>query len=225
MSADPIVRPRIALVHAVAVAMAPIEAAFAKLWPEAERMNLLDDALSVDRSKTIDLSARESARIEALADYAIANGADAVLFTCSAFGPAIEAAAARHVRPVLKPNEAMFSDALRRGTRIGMIATFEPSVSSMTDEFHQAARAAGVPRAELISVLVPEAMAALRSGDHARHNALVAEAARRLEDCEAIMLAQFSTSIAAEAVRGAVAVPILTSPESAVGELNRRLGG
>ncbi|MGH6903202.1 MAG: hypothetical protein ACREIR_10730 [Geminicoccaceae bacterium] len=38
--------PRIALIHAMTVAMALIERAFAGLWPEAERVNLLDDALA-----------------------------------------------------------------------------------------------------------------------------------------------------------------------------------
>ena len=52
-------RPRVALIHAVAVAMAPVEAAVRRHWPEAERMKLLDDTLSVDRARTTDLGARE----------------------------------------------------------------------------------------------------------------------------------------------------------------------
>jgi len=37
---------RIALVHALAHSVAPINAAMAQAWPEAVRMNLLDDSLS-----------------------------------------------------------------------------------------------------------------------------------------------------------------------------------
>ena len=39
---------RITLIHATALSMAPTAGAFAELWPEAERANLLDDSLSTD---------------------------------------------------------------------------------------------------------------------------------------------------------------------------------
>lgn len=207
---------RIALIHAVPVAVGPITDAFERHWADAERMNLLDDSLSVDRAKDAVLTAAMSARIEALAAYAVQNGADAVLFTCSAFGTAIEAAAARHSQPILKPNQAMFDAALAQGDRIGMVATFEPSVAGMEAEFAEAAKARNCGNARIETNCVPEAMTALRAGDEARHNELVAAAARRLAHCDAIMLAHFSTSIAAEACRAAVDRPILTSPDAAV---------
>jgi Asp/Glu/hydantoin racemase len=207
---------RIALIHATLVAMQPVEAAFQRLWPEAERVNLLDDALSRDRARTVALTPALAGRIRALADYAISRlGADGVLFTCSAFGEAIEAAARAADRPVLKPNEAMFEEALRYGRRIGMLATFEPSVASMEQEFRELTAARGV-LASLETVCVPEAMAALSNGDAAGHNRLLADAASALSGCDAILLAQFSTSIAAEAVASRVSAPVVTSPASAV---------
>ena len=39
---------RITLIHALAHSIAPINEALAHDWPEAERMNLLDDSLSAD---------------------------------------------------------------------------------------------------------------------------------------------------------------------------------
>lgn len=217
-------RHRIALIHAVEVAMAPIAAAFAQHWPEAERVNLLDDSLSVDRAKTEELTAAVAGRIKALASYARGLGAHGVLFTCSAFGEAIEAAAAEARCPVLKPNEAMFEDALQHGERIGMLATFQPSVESMEEEFRDLLRQRGA-RAELRTICVPEAMAALRAGDEARHNRLLAEAVPQFADCDAILLAHFSTSRAQASVSARTDRPVLTSPASAVLKLKQALVG
>src|SRR5437762_11527781 len=95
--------------------MAPVHAAFARLWLEAECTDLLDTALSVDRERDGELTPAMTRRIAALAEYADGTGAAGILFTCSAFGEAIEAAASASRVPVLKPNEAMFEAALGVG--------------------------------------------------------------------------------------------------------------
>src|SRR5438309_11261228 len=102
---------RIALIHATPLAMPPIAAAFRAGWPECETMNLLDDTLSADRAKLTHLDAAMYGRFRRLAAYALDHGAAGILFTCSAFGPAIETVAQEVPVPVLKPNEAMFDAA------------------------------------------------------------------------------------------------------------------
>jgi hypothetical protein len=214
--------PRIALIHAVTVAMQPVEDAFRRLWPEAVRMNILDDSLSADRERDRELTLAMRARIATLARYGIDNGAQGVLFTCSAFGEAIEAAARALPVPVLKPNEAMFEEALAIGGRVGMLATFEPSIASMEQEFEEAARRKG-SSASLESRLVPGAMPALKAGDGAAHDRLIAQAAPSLSHCDVVLLAHFSTARAEPAVRRAIDPPVLTSPGSAVERLKSLL--
>src|SRR5258708_26046677 len=131
--------PRIALIHAVTVAMAPVHDAFRQVWPEAECVDILDTSLSRDRGRDGRLTAAMTGRFLTLARYAEDNGAAGILFTCSAFGEAIEAAARQARVPVLKPNEAMFAAALQTGRHIGMLATFAPSVAGMEDEFRDMA--------------------------------------------------------------------------------------
>jgi Asp/Glu/hydantoin racemase len=206
---------RIALIHAGAVSIPPIEAAFARLWPEAERMNLLDDSLFFDRGAG-PLPTSMTPRFLDLARYAASTGADGILFTCSAFGPCIDACAhALDPMPVLKPNEAMVEAACAMGRRIGLLATFPGTLATMPEEFPS-----GVT---LVPKLVEGAFAALQVGDGAKHDQLVAEAARELAECDVIALAQFSLSRAAPAVEQALGRAILTTPESAVLKLRTML--
>jgi Asp/Glu/hydantoin racemase len=216
-------KTRIALIHAVTVAMDPVQEAFRRLWPEAECCNILDDSLSLDRERDGELTAAMRQRIGGLAEYAAAIGANGILFTCSAFGEAIDAAAARLPIPVLKPNEAMFEAALATGGRIAMLATFAPSVGPMKDEFRDMA-ATAQSRATIETYCVPGAMAALRAGDGAEHDRLIAQAAPRFADCDAILLAHFSTARAAQSVTAVVDRPVLTSPGSAVAKLKAIIG-
>ena len=103
---------RITLVHALKHSIVPIEASFARLWPDAGLMNLLDDSLSADLARDGGLSDAMTERFLELGRYAAGTGSDAILFTCSAFGPCIEAVArAQAPMPVLKPNEAMIEQA------------------------------------------------------------------------------------------------------------------
>jgi aspartate/glutamate racemase len=217
--------PRIALIHALAASVDPIQQALQAQWPEARRMNLLDDSLSADLAASADgLDAAMTARFLSLADYAVSTGAHAVLFTCSAFGPCIDAVKARHPGlPVLKPNEAMidaaaaWAAAAGEGARIGLLATFGPTLTSMPPEFP--------PAVALDTELAEGALAALQAGDAAGHDRIAVEAARRLagRGCGLIALAQFSLARSAPAIAAALGLPVLTTPDTAVQALRARL--
>jgi hypothetical protein len=222
--------PRIALIHATPLAIAPVNEAFARLWPAAERMNLLDDSLSADRAAAGALTDAMIDRFRALAGYCVEHGSAGVLFTCSAFGPAIEAARSAVSVPVLKPNEAMMVEALglaaRGSGRVALLATFAPTIESVTDEFRKLSAARGVA-AELVTHHVAGAMAALDAGDAPRHDALIANALEHWDawrDCGAILLAQFSMARAKSAVAERAGIPVLVSTDSAVVAMRRALG-
>ncbi len=210
---------RIALIHALAHSVAPINEALARDWPEAARMNLLDDSLSADLAaggRGLDAAMHE--RFARLAQYAVDCGSDAILFTCSAFGSCIEAVARQHaLLPVLKPNEAMIADAVASGQRIGLVATFAPTLQSMPAEFP-----AGTP---VDCVLAEGALEALNAGDAVLHDERIAQAALQLVQRGAgvIALAQFSMARARPRVAERTGLPVLTTVDSAVAALRRRL--
>jgi Asp/Glu/Hydantoin racemase len=207
---------RIALIHALRHSPAPIEAAFRALWPEPQLMNLLDDSLSADLARDGHITEAMTARFLDLARYATGTGACAILFTCSAFGPCIDRVKQAHPDiPVFKPNEAMIEEAVARGRRIGLLASFAPTLQSMPPEFPD-----GV---ELKLKLAEGALAALDAGDGAEHDRLVGEAAADLRDCDAVALAQFSLARARDRVADRSGRPVLTTPDSAVRKLRALL--
>ena len=208
--------PRIALIHALRHSPPPIEAAFAALWPEPQLMNLLDDSLSADLARDGAISPAMTRRFVELGRYAAATGADAVLFTCSAFGPCIEAVARDlQRRPVLKPNEAMIDEAAACASKVGLLATFGPTLASMPGEFPSSVK--------VKTRLAEGALAALDRGDTQEHDRLVAAAADDLKDCDVIALAQFSLARCAARVAAATGKRVLTTPESAVRKLKSLL--
>jgi aspartate/glutamate racemase len=211
---------RIALIHALTHSPGPINEALARDWPEAERMNLLDDSLSADLARRGRLDEAMTARFISLADYAVDNGAQGILFTCSAFGPCIEAVQRRHAAiPVLKPNEAMIDEAVGLGIPVGLIASFAPTLRSMPQEFPRATR--------LHLALADGALEALNRGDLTEHDRRVAQAALQLRDAGvgAIALAQFSLARARDAVAATTGLLVLTTVDSAVRRLRQRLAG
>ena len=215
---------RIALIHALSHSVAPINAAFERDWPEAVRMNLLDDSLSADLARGGQgLDAAMHERFQRLAQYAVDTGAEGILFTCSAFGPCIEAVARRHAGiPVLKPNEAMVAEAAQAQSegqgKLGLIATFTATLVSMPPEFPS-----GIA---LEPVLAEGALDALNAGDTQRHDALIAAQALALRHrgCTRIALAQFSMARARTACEQASGLPVLTTVDSAVRALRLRAG-
>ncbi|MBB3175744.1 aspartate/glutamate racemase family protein [Variovorax sp. Sphag1AA] len=208
---------RIALIHALSHSIAPINDAFERDWPEAVRMNLMDDSLSADLVRAGGLDAAMHERFLRLGQYVVDAGANGILFTCSAFGSCIEAVARRHAGiPVLKPNEAMVEEAAAGTGRLGLIATFQPTLDSMPSEFPESV--------DLETALAAGAMEALNRGDVRQHDELVAAQARALKErgCVRIALAQFSMARARAACEDASGLPVMTTVDSAVRALRER---
>ena len=131
---------RIALIHALSHSVPAIVAAFRREWPEATLANLLDDSL-VRRP-----GARRRAdpgNDRAFPDAVpLCRNVAAPTASCSPVPPSAPASkpASRDLAPlpVLKPNEAMIEEAVALAgprARIGLLATFAPTLASMPAEF------------------------------------------------------------------------------------------
>lgn len=223
---NPPLKRRIALIHALRNSVDPILGAFSRLWPEAETFNLLDDSLSAAVETEGRLTTPIIERFLTLGRYAAATQVggrrtDAILFTCSAFGQAIEAVQSEQPIPVFKPNEAAFEKALGRGRRIGVLVTFLPSLEALADELRDLAARRGIT-CDVRGVHVPGALAALQAGRTEDHDGAIASAASALGDADAIVLGQFSMARASTAMDPALRSRVLTTPDCAVEQLRAR---
>ncbi len=212
----------IAVIHATRAAVVPIEETFERLWPDAETICLLDESLSRDLARNGDLNPAIFDRIERLARFGKEGGASAILYSCSAFGAAIEAVQASLELPVLKPNEAMLEEALETGGTIRLAATYQPTIPSVLEELREMAAGRG-QEVEAESCFVAGAFDALLAGDIEKHDTLIAEALEGLAPCDTVLLGQFSMARALPAVLERVDARVLTSPDSAVRKLRRAL--
>jgi hypothetical protein len=229
--------PRIILISALAQSPEPAMAAMAEIWPEARGYNLLDESLSADYAALGAITPEIFGRFLALGRYAAAasdgtSRAEGILFTCSAFRPAIERVKADLAIPVVTPNEGAFDEALRLcagrlgGGKVGVLLTFAGSVAPLTGEIAAMAEAIGQPCPELVPAVATGALEVLQAGDGARHDALAAAAVAALPPVDVIVIGQFSMARAAGAVRAALAAagrhePVLTTPHMAAAKLRR----
>ncbi|MDD7972923.1 aspartate/glutamate racemase family protein [Roseinatronobacter alkalisoli] len=226
MSELAVTMPRIALIHALEESVAPIRDAFARLWPEAQIADLLDTSLSADLARAGRLDQAMITRFLKLGRYAaLGSGAQdtqAILFTCSAFGPAIDAVRSALSIPVLRPNQAAFAEALILGARIALVVTFPPSLPALMRELQDMASALG-KTIHITPILADGALAALKVGDGAGHDAIVLAACKDIGAQDVVLLGQFSLARAARVLQPCFGCPVITTPDSAVRALRRLL--
>ncbi|MER7805417.1 aspartate/glutamate racemase family protein [Streptomyces parvulus] len=154
---------------------------------------------------------------------AVAQGARAVLCTCSTIGAVAESAAAGV--PVLRVDRPMAAAAVAAGPRVVVLAALRSTLAPTAALVEEEARRAGRPLL-LRTRLVEGAWDRFEAGDTEGYLRLVAEAAEAVtaDDTDVIVLAQASMAPAREVAR--TPVPVLASPALglAAGAAAARLG-
>lgn len=229
-------KTRIAMISALAQSPPPAMAAMAEVWPAAQVHNVIDDSLAADLAMLGLITPGIYQRFMTLGRYAAATGDElnptrGILFTCSAFRPAINRVKAALPIPVLSPNEAAFEEALActkaKGAngRVGLLLSFAGSLAPLTAELAEIATELGLPCPAIVSEVADGALDALQNGAPERHDALIAAAAMRLPPVDVVVIGQFSMARAAPLVRDARREPVLTTPHMAATKLKRLIAG
>lgn len=217
-------QPRVGIVHATALAMAPIQRAFAAHLPRAVTLNFLDEGLLDGLNQTGQITPGLIRRLATVVGLAESAGVNIILMSCSAYSPVVETIRTLTSMPVVPIDGVLIEEAVSAGTWLGVVATGARSASTITRALEAEAARREQPLA-ITAIPVPAAFAALGAGDPARHDEIVTAAARSLAEdgVEAVVLAQASMSRALPAI-GDLRVPVLTSPLLAVNRVIQVLG-
>ena len=209
------------LVHTSATLVPVFQELISTKLPHVDSFNIVDDSVIKDVIREGKLTPTTASRVVGHISAAAAAGADLVLATCSSIGQAVEIAAKLNSVPVLRVDQPMADQAVAMGKRIGVIATLSTTLEPTADLVHRRAALAG-REIELTARLCDGAFAALMAGNTEDHDQRIAEALKELnKQVDVILLAQASMARVLDSLpSGAIQVPVLASPPSAVDHLS-----
>ena len=212
--------PTIGFIHTV-LGLPPTFAELAdELVPAAEYFHIVDETLLANTRKSGSLTAVTRRRVLGYVESAADAGADLVVVTCSSIGPAVDASHTFVDVPVLRIDEPMADEAVRLGSRVGVLATLAKTLQPTAELVERRAIAAGKD-VEVDARVCDGAFDALQAGDRDRHDELVREGLRELAaGVDVVVLAQASMARVVDALPPEdKPIPLLSSPRSAVQHL------
>ncbi|ABS03963.1 aspartate/glutamate racemase family protein [Kineococcus radiotolerans] len=220
-------RPLVALISATPASIPPVTAAFADAFPDAVLWNILDDRLLPEAEQRGGVTDELAQRMGRLIEHAVREGADAVLLTCSLYGPVTAALREAAPVPLLPPDGAAFDAVLRSGhRRILLVASNPASMNDSRRRLLQQAASEGL-QVEVDAVVVPGAVRPALEGDQealteALYSALLPALAEH-PDTGAVLLAQYSLAPAAPALASELGRRVYSSPQAAAELLHQQL--
>jgi Asp/Glu/hydantoin racemase len=218
-------KKRLALIHTVSWYAKVITEPFVKPWlqenPDFEVFNITDDSLLTDSLVHGGATPAVIKRLQFYLLAAEAMGANAAMITCTTVGEASRIARSYISIPVFNIDEPMAKEAVRKGSRLGIVATVPTSIPA-TQRLLQREAAAADKQIKIEVGLNQEAFARLQRGDVAGHDELVhAELDKLAKKVDVLVLGQISLG----QIRHETHVPLLQVGHSGFAEAKRLLIG
>ena len=213
----------LALIHTGPVVIKPTNDIARSLMPNVKIVNLLDDAIVGDIFKANEITDAIRRRLIHLGRAAVDAGADAILVTCSSISEVVPAIADACGLPVYKIDEAMAEEAVRLGTKIGVLASLPTTMEPTCRLIESKAREAGKPIV-IRRELAHEAFTQLSQGNPEGHDRILREALAKLASTEdVIVLAQASMARVLDSASLKITVPVLVSPQLGLERVHAKL--
>ncbi|NLN45834.1 MAG: aspartate/glutamate racemase family protein [Clostridiaceae bacterium] len=203
---------RLGIVHAAVATAVLVRPAIEAFVPEIEILQIGDDTIR-QRNRTAPPGAVPRAGFLTFIQHAKAlqdAGCHMVLLTCPILAQAVELARPVLDIPLLQLSRPMMDLAVRRGGRVGMIAT-QATVVPPSERLLRVAAAEAGQDVTVEAVLCSEAERALVAGDTGKYIDLLRKAIVRLaSDVDSIVLTQVSMSLLEHHLEG-ISVPVYVS--------------
>lgn len=213
-----------AIFHTTAVTIAPLQALAKELMPDAEIINLAEDGMIRDVIRHDGPTAAISARVANYMLCAEKAGCEVFMTACSSIGEVVESCQMLTSMKVTRIDLAMAEKAVELGSKIAILATAATTMKPTSNLIARKAAEVG-KQVEIKPYLMPEAYAALMAGDTATHDQMVKRAlSAAAAENQVIVLAQASMARVLAGM-GAIAVPVLTSPELGMRHLRQLVEG
>jgi Asp/Glu/hydantoin racemase len=206
----------LAFIHTVH-SLAPVFEALAReLLHGINTFHIVDESLLRRTIQEGKLTPETMRRLIDYVGHCERSGADGILVTCSSLGPATDIAKQLTSRSLLRIDEPMVEEALRLGTRVGVLATL-PSTLNPTVELIRRLASDRHSAVEVQPYLCEGAFEALRRGEVELHDEGVRTGLHALCGwADVIVLAQASMARVTDQLSSDCPVPVLSSPRIAV---------
>lgn len=216
----------IGIIHAVHLTIGAMQPFLQRYIPDVEVVHLCDDTIQRDNiAAGVGVIPKHNYfRFAQYCHNLQESGVELVLLACSTFNYAAELARPMIDIPILQIDRPMMELAVSQGRRVGLLATLATTVPSSERLLRIVAAEKNVP-VEIVTVLRPEAFAAIQKGDKETHNRILLEEIEKLSGkVDSIAMAQLSMS-ALEPFLGKTAVPVYNSGATGFGYIRQKLYG
>ena len=212
----------VAFIHTVLALPATFGALADELIAGTDVFHVVDESLLGVTRRSGVLTPVTKRRVLGHVESAAEAGADLVVVTCSSIGPAVDEGRSFVTVPTLRIDEPMADEAVRLGSRIGVLATLSTTLEPTAELVERRGRAAG-KEVQVVPRLCDAAFDALSDGDRDRHDQLVRAGLRTLlDDVDVVVLAQASMARVTDGLAdGPEGVP--DQPRNSLGERDKHV--
>ena len=193
-----------------------------QLGSSVEMFSLEDASILAETRDAGYVTANAAARLVTMFMKAVQEGCDAILNICSSVGETADSVQdlADYIGvPIVRIDEEMCREAVRKGTRIGVMATLETTLEPTKNTIRRMSRACGRP-VEIVDCLVENAFGLDQDAFRAR----MTESAEKIADqVDVIVFAQGSMAYCEQYIADKVHITVLSSPRFGAAALRRAL--